>query len=183
MELMDVIKLRRSIRKYKPDPVSDEDIEYVLNAARLAPSWKNLQCWRYVVVKNEEIRRKIAESRPQSKDWIIEAPVIIVACADPSKSGYHGDKEYYLVDIGISFEHLILAARERGLGTCWIGEFNEEIVKEAIDAPENIRIVAFTPLGYPAIEKGEVKDRKNLEEICFYEKYGYKKDGSHVPSD
>ena len=175
MEFLDVIKNRRSIRKYKPDPVPDEDIEYVLNAARLAPSWKNRQCWRYVVVKNKETIKKIASARPQSQDWLSEAPVMIVACADPDESGHREGKDYYLVDIGISFEHLLLAAKDRGLGTCWIGGFNEKIVKEAIGVPDNIRVVAFTPLGYPAEEKSEIIDRKPTEETIFYEKYGQKR--------
>jgi nitroreductase len=175
MEFLAVIKNRRSVRKYKPDPVPDEDIEYILNAARLAPSWKNQQCWRYVVVKDKKKIEKIASARPKSQDWLAESPVMIVACANPDDSGHREGKDYYLVDIGISFEHLLLAARDRGLGTCWIGGFDEKTVKEAIEAPDNIRIVAYTPLGYPVEEKGEITERKPFEEITFYEKYGQKK--------
>ena len=175
MEFLDIIKKRRSIRKYKPEPVSDEDIEYVLNAARLAPSAHNWQCWKYVVVKDKETREKIASSRPKSKDWIQEAPVIIVACANPDESSHRDGKDIYLVDIGISFEHLILAAKDRGLGTCWIAGFDEKTVKDAIGTPDNIRIVAYTPLGYPAEEKGEITDRKPPEETIFYEKYEQKR--------
>jgi len=175
MEFIAVIKNRRSIRKYKPDFIPEEDIEYVLNAARLAPSWKNQQCWRYVVVKDKEKIKKIASARSQSQDWLKEAPVIIVACANPDDSGHREGKDYYLVDIGISFEHLLLAARDRGLGTCWIGGFDEKTVKEVINAPKNVRIVAYTPLGYPAKKKGEVTDRKPHEENIFYEKYGQKR--------
>jgi len=175
MKFFDVIKTRRSIRKYKSDPVSDEDIEYVLNAARLAPSAKNRQCWKYVVVKDKKTIKKIARSRPESEEWIKETPVIIVVCANPDESSHREGKDIYLVDVGISFEHLILAARDRGLGTCWIAGFDEKTVKDAIRVPEKIRVVAFTPLGYPAEEKGEVTNRKSLKEIIFYEKYGKKK--------
>jgi len=175
MELLDAIRNRRSIRKYKPDPIPNEDIGYVLNAARLAPSWKNKQCWKYVVVKNKETIKKIASARPKSQNWLSESPIIIVACADPDESGHREGKDYYLVDIGISFEHLLLAARDRGLGTCWIGEFEENIVKEAIRIPDNVRVVAYTPLGYPAEEKDEITDRKPHEETIFYEEYGCKK--------
>ena len=174
VEFLDVIKTRRSIRKYKPDPVSDKDIEYVLNAARLAPSWKNQQSWKYVVVKDKEKIKKIASARPQSMEWLAEAPVMIVACANPDDSGHREGKDYYLVDIGISLEHLLLAARDRGLGTCWIGGFDEKTVKDAIEAPENVRIVAYTPLGYSDEKKDETIDRKPLNEICFSEKYGKK---------
>jgi nitroreductase len=175
MEFLNVIKNRRSIRKYKPDPVPDEEIEYVLNAARLAPSWKNQQCWRYVVVKDKEKIEKIASARPKSQDWLREAPVMIVACADPDDSGHREGKDYYLVDIGISFEHLLLAARDRGLGTCWIGGFDEKTVKDSIEAPDNIRIIAYTPLGYPNEEKTGISDRKTPQETIFYEKYGQKR--------
>ena len=175
MEFFDVIRTRRSIRKYKSNPVSDEDIEYILNAARLAPSAKNRQCWRYVVVKDKKLIEKIASSRPESKEWINQAPVIIVVCADPNESSKREGKELYLFDLGISFEHLLLAAKDIGLATCCICGFDEKTVKDAIGVPENIRVVAFTPLGYPAEEKDEVTDRKPLEEIIFYEKYGQKK--------
>ena len=174
MEFIDVIKKRRSIRKYKSDPVQDEDIEYVLNAARLAPSAHNYQCWKYVVVKDKKTIKKIASARPKSKEWISQAPVIIVACANPGESSHREGKDIYLVDIGISFEHLILAAKDLGLGTCWIAGFDEKTVKDAIGVPENIRVVAFTPLGYPAEEKSEVTDRKPIEETIFYEKYRQK---------
>jgi len=175
MEFFDVIKTRRSIRKYKPNPISDKDIDYILNVARLAPSAKNRQCWRYVVIKDKKLIEKIASSRPESKEWINQAPVIIVACADPNESSKREGKELYLFDLGISFEHLLLAAKDIGLATCCICGFDEKTVKDAIGVPENIRVVAFTPLGYPAEEKDEVTDRKPLEEIIFYEKYGQKK--------
>lgn len=174
MEFMSVVRKRRSIRAYKSDPVADDDLQFLLEAARLAPSWKNLQCWEYIIVKNEESRIKIAESRPQSKEWLVQAPIMVVVCADPEKSGSAEGKEYYMTDIGISFEHLILAAKDRGLGTCWIGEFDEKIVKEALNVPEEIRVVAFTPIGYPAQEKGEIHRRKTFHEFCFLEKYGHK---------
>ena len=175
MEFFDLVKKRRSIRKYKPRLVSDRDIEYILNAARLAPSSKNRQCWKYVVVKDKKIIEKIASSRPESKEWLVEAPVMIVACADPNESSRREGKDYYLFDVALSFEHLLLAAKERDLATCCIAGFDEKTVKDAIELPENIRVVVFTPLGYAAEEKGEITDRKPLEEIIFYEKYGKKK--------
>jgi len=175
MEFFDLIKNRRSIRKYQPKPVSKKDIEYILNAVRLAPSSRNRQCWRYVVVKDKKIIEKISSARPESKDWLAEAPVMIVACADPNESSRREGKDYYLFDVALSFEHLLLAAKERGLATCCIAGFEEKTVKDAIEVPENIRVVVFTPLGYGTEEKGEVTDRKPLEEIIFYEKYGKKK--------
>ena len=170
MELMEIIRNRRSVRKYKSKPVSEKDIEYVLQAARLAPSWRNNQCWRYIVVTDEDSRKKITAGGRWA-DRAAEAPVIIVGCADPTKSGDKDGKPYYMLDMGISIEHMILAATERGLGTCWIGGgFDEKVVKETLGIPENIRAVALMPLGY-ADESPAPKDRKSLEEITSRNKW------------
>lgn len=159
MELMEAIRKRRSIRRYKPDPIPEEKIRHVLEAARLAPSWANRQCWKYVVVTDEALKRRIT-----TRDWAAEAPVIIVGCADPQKSGTREDKLYYLLDMGIGMEHLILAATEQGLGTCWIGgQFDEATVKGALGIPEEIRVVALVSLGYPD-EEPETRSRKSLDE-------------------
>jgi nitroreductase len=166
MEFMEAVRKRRSIRKYKKDSISDEDINYVLEAARLAPSWGNRQCWRYIVVKDEELRKRIT-----MRDWAEEAPIIIVGCADPTKAGNKDGKPYYMLDMGISMEHLMLAATERGLGTCWIGgQLDEKPVKEALNIPENIRVVALTPLGYRD-EFPQPKDRKTLDEMVSWDKW------------
>jgi len=176
MAFMDLVRTRRSIRRYKPDPVPEETLRYVLEAARIAPSWGNRQCWTYLIVTDAALRRKIVaraspppppvDGRPvRSRDWIASAPIIIVGCADPTKSGNKEGKDYYLLDMGISMEHLILAAAEQGLGTCWIGGgFDEAIVKAALQIPETIRVVALTPLGYPD-EVTEPRSRKTLEEM------------------
>jgi nitroreductase len=166
MELMDVIRDRRSIRKYKTTPVSNDDIEYVLEAARLAPSWSNRQCWRYIVVTDEGLRKKITK-----RDWAAEAPVVIVGCADPTKAGNKAGKPYYMLDMGISMEHLILAAHDRGLGTCWLGgQFDEEVVREALGVPESHRVVALTPLGYPD-EAPLAKSRKSSNDLFTWNKW------------
>jgi nitroreductase len=167
MEFMDVIAKRISVRKYKPEMVSDADIEYVLECARLAPSWKNSQCWKFIVVKDEKVKEQLASA---GNAWIAHAPVIIVACADPSKPGTKGDQPYYMVDIGIAMEHLILAATDKGLGTCWIGAFDESAAKKALDVPDNIRVVASTPLGYPDETPGQ-RPRKELKDIMSVDKY------------
>jgi nitroreductase len=166
MELMEVIQNRRSIRKYKTKPVRQEDLEYVLEAARLAPSWGNRQCWRYIVVTDEELRRKIT-----MRDWAAEAPVVIVGCADPTKAGDKAGKPYYMLDMGISMEHLVLAAHDKGLGTCWLGgQFDEEIVREALGVPASHRVVALTPLGY-SDEDPQAKERKPIQELYSWNKW------------
>jgi nitroreductase len=167
VELMEVIRTRRSIRKYRPDPVPQEDIEYILEAARLAPSWANSQCWHFVVVTDPQVKEAMAKA---GNPWAAHAPALIVACADPTKPGTKGDQQYYMLDIGIAMEHAILAATERGLGTCWIGWFEEDIVKKALGVPESMRVVAFSPLGYPAGPPGAL-ERKSLDQIMSHNQY------------
>lgn len=167
MEFMDVIRKRRSIRRFKPDPVPEAEIRYILEAARLAPSWANTQCWHFVVITDQAVKDNVGAA---GNRWIAKAPVIIVACAEPTQPGIKGDQYYYMLDIGIAMEHLVLAAAERGLGTCWIGWFNEAKVREALGVPGNMRIVASTPLGYPA-EDPPPRDRKKLEEIFSYNRF------------
>jgi len=173
MDIYELIKARRSIRSYKPDAVGEDLVERVLEAARLAPSWKNLQCWRFIVICSEESKNGILAAIPDSnpgKKAIATAPVAIVLCADPRSSGVMGDRYYYLVDSGIAMEHLVLAAAAEGLGTCWIGVFDENIVKSALAIPAGWRVVAMTPLGYPAQESGP-RPRKKTNEIVFREKW------------
>jgi nitroreductase len=160
MDFLDLVRKRRSIRKYKEDQVPEDKLEYVLEAARLAPSWANRQCWRYVVVTDEALKKKIT-----MRDWAAQAPIVLVACANPTLSGNKFEQQYYMLDVGSSMENLMLAAAEQGLGTCWIGgQFDEKTVKEALGVPNEIRVVGLTPLGYPD-ESTESKTRKSLAEI------------------
>lgn len=168
MALADIIKQRVSIRKYTQDPVPEEKINYVLEAARLAPSWKNKQCWKFILVKDPEVKKKLAEA--SNLRWLSSAPLIIVGCADPEDSGKKGDQHYYMMDMGITMDHLILAATEQGLGTCWVGLFDEKKAKDALGVPDEMRVVAMTPLGYPD-ESPAPGQRKILSEIVFKEKY------------
>ena len=124
---------------------------------------------KVIVVKDVEIRRKLAEASGHA--WLSTAPVIVVACADPKSSGKKDGKSYYLVDVGISMDHLILAATEQGLGTCWVGWFDEKKARKALGVPKNLKIVAMTPIGYPD-ESPKPKVRKTLEEIASTDQYG-----------
>ena len=177
MDFMDVISARISVRGYADKPVEEGKLSKILEAARLAPSWANKQCCRYVVVKD---KAKIQELSGRF-GWLKQAPIIIVACADPKDSGDRNGMNYYLVDVGISMQQLILAATNLELGTCWIGAFDEAKVKKVLQVPENVKVVAMTPLGYPADKEGIgsklIKTaigsgkRKPLEEIVHYEKW------------
>jgi nitroreductase len=164
---LDLVRKRRSIRTYKPDPIPDEHIDKIIEAGRLAPSWANKQCWRFILVADPEKKKAMEPDR----DWITTAPVILVLAADPASSGVKADQQYYLLDVGICMEHMILQAAELGLGTCWIGWFDEQTVRRALNVPSSLRVVAFTPIGYPAEEKGQVSDRKPTATILTRESF------------
>lgn len=178
MEFIDVVKSRTSVRVYSDTPVEKEKITYVLDCARRAPSWANTQCWRFIIVKNKERIARVAKNSLINQ-WLKTTPVLIIACADPAESGRRNALDYYLVDVAIALENLVLAATDVGLGTCWIGGFDEEKIKEQFEIPKRIRIVALTPLGYPAEKKTLVTSavrfitrgdkRKSLDEIVHYE--------------
>lgn len=145
MELTHVLSLRKSVRDYSNKMVEPEKINKILESAILAPSWANKQCCRYVVVTEKS---KIKKLGGLINSWIKNAPVVIVACADPKDSGSRNGMDYYLLDVGISMQQLILAATDLELGTCWIGGFTETKVKKILQIPDNIKVVAMTPVGY-----------------------------------
>ena len=170
MDIFQVFEGRRSIRRYKNRPVEENKINRILDAARLAPSWKNLQCWRFLVVKNSACKAKLLKAFPEDNPGtkaIASAPVVIVVCADPLASGVGNGIEYYIADTAIAFEHLCLAAYALGLGTCWLGWFDEESIKKMLGIPASIRVIGVTPLGYPDQEP-KPRPRKTLDEIVFY---------------
>jgi nitroreductase len=180
MEFIDVIKSRSSIRSYDKKEIDDEKINYVLECARLAPSWVNKQCWHFIVVRDNKNIKNISNATLINR-WLRNAPCIIVACADPKKSGTHNNMNYFLVDVAIAMEHLILAATDLGIGTCWIGEFNEKKIKKILGVPDKIKVVALSPLGYPASNKRIIaratkiitrsNQRKTVDEITHLEKW------------
>lgn len=164
MEFLELTEKRRSIRKYRHDTIPKKDLEYILESTRMAPSWGNRQCWKFIVVTDTAKRKAIA-----GRDWIGEAPAIIVGCANPNMSGSKFNQQYYMLDMGIAMEHMMLAAAELGLGTCWIGgQFEEDTVKQVLGIPADVRVVALTPIGYPA-ERPNPKGRKELSEIVSYD--------------
>jgi nitroreductase len=156
MEFMEAIRKRVSIRKYMTDPVPDKLLNQVLEAARLAPSADNSQPWHFIVVKNPRTKKLLDIS-----EWAQQAPVVIVGCTETSNP----------TDIAIAFEHLVLAATSFGLATCWIGRWGaDEKIKQALGIPMNVRVLAVTPLGYPA-ESHAPESRKPLSEIVHREKF------------
>jgi nitroreductase len=171
MEVLEAVKSRRSIRKYKSVPIPEDKLQRVLNAARLAPSAANMQPWEFIVIMDEDVKRKLAMAC-SNMPWITRAPVVIVALAnmDSALAMIGGYMNSAPVDVAISLDHLSLAAVSEGLGTCWIGAFREEKVQEALDIPSGRRVVSIMTLGYPDESPGPT-GRKHLSEIVSYDKY------------
>jgi len=177
MELMDIIRTRKSVRKYLDKPIEREKIIKCIEAARLAPSAENVQPWRFIVLDDPEIKNHFCMEacsgiyRPSL--FIKNAPVVIVILAKLDIIANRIGRavqgtQYYLLDIGIAGEHLVLQAQELGIGTCWIGWFNERKAKKALNIPSKYRVVALIAMGYP--DKGATKNRPDLpfEKICFF---------------
>jgi nitroreductase len=163
MDFYEVIQGRRSVRKYKTDPVDDGKLQRILNAARLAPSAANRQPISFIVVRDDKIKRKLKDA--YSQEWFYTAPVIICACTLSDKAWKRNDgKAYVDVDVAIAMDHLILAATAEGLGTCWIAAFKPNIVKEVLSIPDDLEPLILTPLGYPETIP-EPTYRKPLNEI------------------
>ncbi|MFX1566795.1 MAG: nitroreductase family protein [Promethearchaeota archaeon] len=171
MEFYAVVRKRRSFRAYQPEMPEKEKIDRILEAARLAPTWANLQGVHYILVQKPENVKAVWNAIEQDTKFI-EAPMFIIGTIAPSGSGTNKSGEpYYGVDFGICFEHLILAATVEGLATCWIGYFNEEKIKKLLKIPKKYKVMGITPLGYSIKPKGEVKERKSIEKIVHYEQF------------
>jgi nitroreductase len=173
--LIETIKKRRSIRKYKDDPVPRGMIESCIEAARHAPSASNVQGWRFFVVEGEVKDRLVKEAMGGivvPNKWARTAPVVVALAmklsivTDRLGAGVK-DIDYHLVDAGIAGEHFVLQAAELGLGTCWIGWFNKKAVRRVLDIPGGWDIPALITVGFPA-EEPKPKERRPLDEICIF---------------
>lgn len=169
MEVKDAIRERRSVRAYQSRAVPDDKLMNVLEAARLAPSAGNRQAWKFVVVKDAAKRKAIARAAA-SQYFVGEAPVVIAAVAlQPDRIMSCGVPSY-AVDLAIAVDHMTLVAVDEGLGTCWIGAFSQQEVRQILNIPEQYKVVALLPLGFPADSPGP-KLRKSLEEIVSYDTF------------
>jgi len=182
LEVLEAIRTRRSIRKYKADPIDDKALEAVLEAAHWAPSWANTQCWRFIVVRDGDIKSRLANTLNATNpamDAIRNAPVVIVACAELGKSGYDNgvlatDKgDWFMFDVALAMQNLVLAARSLGLATVHVGRFDAKEAANILEVPQGYCVVEMTPLGYPD-QVRDPRPRKELSEIAFYDKYGLK---------
>ncbi|MCE5314908.1 MAG: nitroreductase family protein [Armatimonadota bacterium] len=167
MEYSELIAKRYSVRAYKPDPVEPEKLQRILETARLAPTACNNQPFRLIVIETRG--RQAGLKRIYKADWFAQAPLIICGCAVPSEGWVRrsDSKNHAEIDLAIVMDHLILAAANEGLGTCWIAAFDPIAAREALDLPDDLVPVIFTPLGYPA-DPPRPKVRRDLAELVRY---------------
>lgn len=172
MEFRTVIETRRSIRKFKSDPISTEMLSRILDAGRLAPTWANKQGVRYIIIRQPDKIKAVADAIGQR--WTQAVPLFVVVCIDPNNSGKNGNGlGYFSVDAAICLEHIILAAVNEGLGTCWIGSFDEAKVKDVCKIPKSMVVIGLTPLGFPD-QTPSAQNRRALSEFIHYDEYGNK---------
>lgn len=174
MNFLDICKKRCSVRSYKPELISDSALNQLLEAARLAPSAVNFQPWIIIIVKEENNRRQLHECYP--REWFKSAPLYLVVCADHEQSWKRksDEKDHADIDIAIAVEHICLAATELGIGTCWVCNFDPNMLHQQLELPSHITPVAILPIGYPNTDvhcDSENKHRKPLNEIVRWEKY------------
>jgi len=174
MNVFDAITARRSVRRFEKKPVDDNLIGVMLYMATQAPSAGNTQDWNFVVVKDEEQKNKLAKAALR-QGLLSEAPVVIVVCSDLEKIsikfGKRGETLYSAQNTAAAIQNMLLSATALGLGTCWVGSFDEEEVKAILELPDNIRPVAMIPVGYAAETPGK-HERIPFENVTSAEKYG-----------
>lgn len=169
MTVMDAIRRRFSVRKFKPDEIEDEKLERVLEGARLAPSARNLQEWRFVVVRNPAMRAALSEAA-NGQRFVAEAPAVIVGCAVATEHVMSCGLHCFPIDVAIAMAYMTLVAVEEELGTCWVGAFNADRVHALLGIPPEVVVVGLMPIGYPDAEPPR-KQRLSLAEIVMCERW------------
>ncbi|MBN1835193.1 MAG: nitroreductase family protein [Spirochaetales bacterium] len=170
MDVYEAIRTRKSVRSYLDRAVEPEKLQRVLEAARLAPSANNRQEWRFVVVTDATVRRRLGEAAAGQR-FVGEAPVVIAACAETDRHNMCCGIPCYPVDVAIAIDHLTLAATAEGLGTCWIGAFDPQKVREILGIPPEVEVVELLPLGYPRDPKPVSKSRLPMDRIVRRERW------------
>ena len=170
MDFFDLVETRKSVRQYRPDPVEEDKLLRVLEAARLAPSASNMQDWRFVVVQDSAAREKLAQAA-SSQAFVAQAPVVIVCCAEDDGHIMRCGLPRYPVDVSIAVDHMTLAATAEGLGTCWVCALDAARVAKLVHLPETFRVVALLTLGYAQNPAPVSKNRLPLEEIMRRERW------------
>jgi nitroreductase len=169
MNVLEAINTRWSVRSYESRAVEPENLKQVLDAGRMAPSARNMQDWRFVVVTDKAARAKLGEAA-RGQQFVAEAPVVIVACGTSDYAMTCGEK-CYPIDVAIAVDHMTLAAVQLGLGTCWVGAFFGDKVKSLLSIPEKTHVVALLTLGYPRTGPAAGKPRKAFGETVAFERW------------
>lgn len=170
MDVYTAISTRKSVRTFLDKDIPEEKLTRILDAARLAPSARNLQDWRFIIVRDKATRLKLAEAACE-QTFVGEAPVVLVCCAESDENLMTCGHKRYPIDVAIAIDHITLCAVAEGLGTCWIGAFYEQPVKDILGIPDGIRVVQLLPIGYPKDPSPVTKKRLSLEEIVRNEKW------------
>ena len=180
MDVSEAIQTRRSIRRYKPDPVPREALNTILGAVQWAPSWGNTQCWEVIAVRDTNLRKRLDETLPKknsARRSLVEAPVCLAVCGRDAVSGYYNGEastrygEWTLFDCALAVQNLSLVAHSLGLGTVIIGQFDHEAAEKLLGIPEGHSLVCLVPLGYPA-KISKAPKRKSVSEFTFHEQFG-----------
>jgi nitroreductase len=172
MEFFDLIESRYSVRAYKSTPVEDEKLNHILEAARLAPTAVNRQPFQILVIHTKGREKDLM--RIYGREWFVQPPIVLCVCGVPALAWSRMDgMNYYMVDVSIVMDHVILAAANQGLGSCWIGAFNPDAAREVLGLPDAVEPIAFTPIGYPDDEP-KPKKRKELADLIRYENWQVK---------
>lgn len=170
MTVMEAIQQRFSVRSFKSYEIEEDKLQRVLEAARLAPSASNRQEWRFILVRDEHTRQQLAEAA-RGQAFVGEAPAVIVGCAGSTEHIMPCGLHCFPIDVAIAMTHITLAAVEEGLGTCWIGAFDPDRVRELLGIPSDVIVMGMLPIGYPA-GRAPAKKRLELDEIIYQERWG-----------
>jgi nitroreductase len=173
LDVQEAILRRRSIRSFTNEDISNEDVRQIIEAGTFAPSAGNCQPWEFLIVRDMKAKQKLARAA-LGQNFVSQAPVVIVVCANIPRSekryGSRGQELYSIQDTAAAIENMLLLAVSKGLGTCWVGAFNEVLAKESLNLPVGIRPVAIIPLGKPA-ETPRMPSRRNYKDVVHHEKW------------
>ena len=172
LSVLETIRNRGTIRRYLDQPITQENLVKIMESARLSQSAANRQPWQFIIVTDSSMKRNLSKAS-RNQESVSTAAAVIVCLANPSEAAKVGPFEGFLIDGSISIENMALTSWELGIGSCWIGAYDEAAVKELLEVPEPIRVISLLTLGYPN-EKPRVKNRKILADILHYERYGRK---------
>lgn len=172
MSIYEIIKKRKSVRAFDKKEVPEDVINRIMDTARIAPSAKNRQEWRFIIVKDGEKKKQLSAAA-KNQSFIKDASVVLVCCGIDDGYIMTCGQPAYSIDTAIAIDHITLCAVEEGLGTCWIGAFYEDKVKEILDIPEGVRVLLLLPVGYPKDDSKKEKNRLSMKEIVSKEKWDF----------